>query len=360
MVEVQRSTPTTAEGKTPLSMMKLAALFLLIISLMLAGCDRHKAPLFCDDRPGLLNSAQQERLSHFHRKLLDDIDVHLVLVVLDKRSLNLDHEAVVLFDQYRVGGETQGARGVLLVIDPDGQQVRLEIGYDLEGIFPDGFVAMIEHEQMIPFFATGRVADGIEACVELLVAKALATDQPVETPRGEKERLSGGGGARVDVAIGKSPTPPASQSSNAALFSAGRSPEDAFSSYLQVLKSRAKDPSLLLYTPETRALLRNWLVTDAQQANELKTLDAAAGLGEWFRSGELAVLRFPVNNRQLPPYFFRQAEEGWMLDLAAVNQYIGFNHLNQWRFRERGHPYMFAFQNVSFDANGFPHQSAAK
>lgn len=340
--------------------MKLAALVLLVSSLVILGCNRHKTSLFCDDRPGLLSASQQERLRHFHQKLLEDIDVHLALVVLDKRSLNLDHEAVKLFEQYRVGGGTQGARGVLFVIDPDGQQVRLEIGYDLEGVFPDGFVAMIEHEQMIPFFASGRVADGIEASVELLVAKALATDQPVEAPRGETDRLSGGGGARVGVAIGEKPTPPASQLSNSPRFSAGRSPEEAFSSYLQVLKNRNKDPDLLLYTPETRILLRNWLVTDAQQANELKALAASADHGKWFHSGRLAVLRFPVKNRQLPPYFFLQVEDGWMLDLAAANKYIAFNHLNQWHFREGGHPYLFAFQDVSFDANGFPHQNAAK
>ena len=53
------------------------------------------------------------------------------------------------------------------------RQVRMEIGYGLEGVFPDAFVGHVERNQMVPFFQANRVGPGIEATVELLVAKAL-------------------------------------------------------------------------------------------------------------------------------------------------------------------------------------------
>lgn len=332
---------------------KLLALGLTVL-LTLAGCDRQVAPVFCDDRAGLLTSAQQERLYSYHRKLLDELDIHLLVTILDRAVLNLDREAVTLFEQYRVGATAKAARGVLLVVDPDGRQVRMEIGYDLEGIFPDGFVAMIEHEQMAPFFVAGRVAEGVEASVELLVARAMDSEVKGGVGQPVHERLSGGGGARIAVSIGAGQTdvPPAG---NPAEIPPAASPQGALDGYLRVLAGRNKNPELALYTPETRAMLRKWLVTDAQQANEWQRLSISVSRGVWQAEGELAVVRFPLDDRQLPPYFFQRGPQGWMIDLAAMGQLIGFNHLNQWHFRHLDHRYMFAFRDVTFDSNGFPH-----
>lgn len=327
------------------------AVWLLVM--ILTACGREQPVTFCDDRAGLLDESRRERLRNYHRKLLEDADIHLLLVTLDRAAPDLDREAVALFEKYRVGASAAGARGVLLVVDPAGLQVRMEIGYALEGIFPDGFVAMIEHEQLAPFFAAERVADGIEATVELLVARALGSREPADSNRVSGERLSGGGGARIDVAIGGGQTA-TSTGNDAQGFAAGASPAEAMDGYLRVLAGRVKDPELPLYTPETRAMLRKWLVTDAQQANEWRTLSGAVSRGEWHTAEHLAVLRFPLDERRLPPYFFRKGPQGWMLDLTAMSQLLGFNHLNQWHFRTLEHPFRFAFRNVTFDANGYP------
>lgn len=336
-------------------MRSAAVVICLFFACLAGGCGRPDPVMFCDDRAGLLSADRQERLRNFHRRLIADADIHLLVIILDQRARDLDREAVELFERYRVGAGTNGARGVLLIVDPQGQKVRMEIGYDLEGVFPDGFVARVEREQMTPFFAAGRVADGIEASVELLVAKALGGTQEQGGGRAEGARLSGGGGAKVDVSIGGAllPTPPARTADGSA--AAGTSPEAAFAAYLQVLQERVKDPDLPLYTADTRAMLRKGLVTDGQQAHELKSLSSPKAQGEWFVAEDLAVLRFPLQERQLPPYFFRKGNEGWMLDLAAMGQLIAFNHLNQWHLRRTEHPYAFAFRDVVFDAGGFPH-----
>jgi len=45
-----------------------------------------------------------------------------------------------------------------------------------------------------------------------------------------------------------------------------------------------------------------------------------------------------------------------MLDFAAMNRSVGFNHKNQWYFRTSEHDFMFAFNDMVFDRNGFPHE----
>jgi hypothetical protein len=65
-------------------------------------------------------------------------------------------------------------------------------------------------------------------------------------------------------------------------------------------------------------------------------------------------VRFPAAERQSAPYLLRRGEDGWQLDFAAMSRLVGFNHLNQWYFRNHNHPWMFAFADREFDGNGFP------
>lgn len=327
---------------------------LLLLLLTLTACQRPAAD-FIDDRAGLLAPAARERIAAMHRQLLTDLDLHLKLVILETTVADLDAEALRLVEAGKVGGDTRGARGVLLLVDPQGQQVRLEVGYDLEALFTDAFVGRIERQQMVPFFQAGRVGDGVEATVELLVAQAL---QVAPAPQGTSgtalPHLSGGGGAKTGVAIGSGAPAPAA-AGDAQRFAAGATPQATLETYLAVLRAGVKDPELPLYTAETRDFLRRWLVTDAQQAQELRTLTAALAQAEIRIDAEFAVVRFPATQRQAAPYLLRRAEAGWQLDLAAMSRLVGFNHRNEWHFRERNHPWMFAFADWSFDRHGFPH-----
>jgi hypothetical protein len=54
--------------------------------------------------------------------------------------------------------------------------------------------------------------------------------------------------------------------------------------------------------------------------------------------------------------FFRLGPDGWMLDFAAMHRGLGFNHKNQWFFRSPEHDFMFAFNDMVLDRNGFPHK----
>ncbi|MDY0270599.1 TPM domain-containing protein [Trichloromonas sp.] len=327
----------------------------VLLLVFLVGCpNRQELPLV-DDRAGLFAPERVERLTAYHDRLLQDLGIHFHVNTLDQSPGDLDQLAVELFEELRLGETTAGARGVLLLVDPQGGQARLEIGYDLEGIFPDGFVGYVEREQMTPFFAADRVADGIEATVELLVGRALGEVPADYHGAVELEHLSGGGGARVDVAIG-SGSAAKTVAEDRGRFAAQPTPRQTLERYLEVLRTQVKDPELGLYTPETRAFFAKWLVTDAQQDNERKTLEANLPTAEERIAGDLAVLRFPVDNRQAAPYLLRQSAEGWQLDMAAMSRLIGFNHKNQWFFRAVDHEFIFAFDDVKFDANGFPYR----
>lgn len=333
---------------------RLCLVWVLLLSLL--SC-REEAG-FLEDRPGLLTPAERERIVRYHERLLDEFDIHLKLVILAERAPDLDDLAAELFGRDRVGVETGGARGVLILVDPPGRQVRMEIGYGLEYIFPDIFVGTVERDQMVPFFQANRVGPGVEATVELLVGRALrAVEQRAYDPGAPesqgRDHLSGGAGARVAVAIG-SGQPAKAEAPERAAFEPQATPLGTLDVYKELLRLRIKDPDLRIYTPETRAFFRKWLVTDAQQDNELRDL-LRAPEPRVFSEAERAVIRFPVGNRRAAPFFLRRGEQGWMLDFVSMHRFLGFNHRNEWHFKDLENPYLFAFRDWRIDAKGFPH-----
>jgi len=336
-------------------MSRFGVLIVMLVAVLLAGCPQtNESPIA--DRAGLMARSERQRVADFQHSLLQDYDIELKVVVLERTAADLDQKALQLFEEYGVGRQTHGARGLLLVIDPLGHQLRLEIGYDLEGLYPDGFVGYVENQQMAPFFQAGRVGAGIEATVELLIGRAAGVGAADGVDGGTPlTHLSGGGGARIDIELG-SGAPVKEQLADSEPFAAADTPEKTLRRYLKVLQGHIKDPDLGLFTPSTREFFQNWLVTDAQQDNELRELQGVIDQGKTVVADGLAVLRFPIDKRRNSPYLLRRGEKGWMLDFAAMSRLIGFNHRNQWFFRSTGHEFMFAFADVQFDGNGFPHE----
>ena len=315
---------------------------------------------FVSDQAALLSKAEKNHITQLTSALLKDMDIHIMAVVLKESPKDIDNKAVQLFQEYGVGRTTNGSKGVLFLIDPLGKQVRIEIGYDLEPIFTDGFTGYIERRQMVPFFQANKAGPGIEATVELLVGKALGKIKTSNNAGLNYEPqngrfLSGGGGARVNVEIGsKSIEKEASLLSKQ--YPAQPSVKDALDKYIEILRLHIKDPNLGIYTPETRKFLSKWVVTDAQQDNELQVINRAMPFAEIFTKDNLAVVMFAPDLRQASPFFLEKGNRGWMLDFASMSKLIGFNHKNQWHLRQNNHKYLFGFKEVYFDKNGFPHK----
>lgn len=328
----------------------------LVAALVLvAGCSPAPGgdPGLVIDDARLLDDDQRRRVALFHDLLLADHDIDY-RIVTTRTSGDIGAYAVARFEALHTGARSQAGRGLLLVIDPAADRLRLEVGYALEGTYPDAFVAYVEHRQMVPFFRNGHVADGILATTELIVARA----QQAAENSGLYTELdlagSGGGGATAAAQIGVrndnreySPAP---------AISAGQSPEATLSAYFAAMRSRNADSSLALYTPGTRNMLEDWTMTPAQMDNIVQTYrNCRAGAAILDPARRRAVIRYPVTDRQCSPWFFEFGVDGWALDLTMMQRAIRFGRDNSWRLVPAvPHPYQFAFDDWTFDANGFP------
>ena len=324
----------------------------------LAGCGPTEPPnaragraVF--DEGELLAAKSAARIERQLDALREDRVVDLVVYTLpDLDGFSIDELANARFEEWEVGREL-GGRGILLVVARAERQVRVEVGYALEDRLPDALVSYLERDQMEPWFADGRIGPGVEATVELLVGRLISggEEDVVEVPEPAAGRLSGGAGVQAEVRFEGGTEREPLEEESVDRFAAQPTPEHAWMAFLEVNRLRIKDPELGLYDDGARRRMRG-TVTDAGQDHIVRLYEGEVPVVR--TSADRAVILFPEDpDHVLAPWFFRRGPGGWQLDGAAIFEIIGYNHRNQWRFRRRDHPYMFAFRNVRFDEHGF-------
>ena len=329
--------------------MRLISAF--IITLFLSACGRTDIPLV-DDRARLLSTAQIQRLEQYHKLLLADHDIdYRIITARNTGDINL--YANNHYREMGVGSSSGSGKGLLLVIDPEEDKVRLEVSMGLEGVYVDAMVSYLERQQMQPFFRSGRIADGILATTELLITRAQHAELGGGFQGEPWHSGSAGAGATGEAAIGKGYN---ASSNDQPDVLPGSTPAETVSAYLRAMQAHNFRPDLMIYTEATRRMLANWVVTPAQADNLLRTQgECSAETTRISPDKRYAVIRFPVGKRQCSPWFLQYEAGAWRLDLYSMQQTIQFGRSNAWHFTpDYQHPYRFAFSDWQFDNNGYP------
>jgi uncharacterized protein len=85
--------------------------------------------------------------------------------------------------------------GVLLIVAPNERKVRIEVGYGLEGVLPDGMGFLIVNNDIVPRFKAGDMPAGIEAGADAIIkqltlppdqAQKIAAQAVQESKRGDQ------------------------------------------------------------------------------------------------------------------------------------------------------------------------------
>lgn len=123
------------------------------------------------DESGVFSPSQREalarRLEQYERETSNQIVVAVMPRVPDDS---------VMEDFTQRTAEAWGAgrkdrdNGIALFVFPEQRQMRIEVGYGLEGAVPDGLGNIIIHDDIAPAFRSGDMAGGIERGVEALMA----------------------------------------------------------------------------------------------------------------------------------------------------------------------------------------------
>jgi len=137
------------------------------------------------------HAALEARLAAYDRTTGNQI---AVAIFPDLGGVPINEFAVRLEEAWKVGRRGKD-NGLLLLVALKERQVRIEIGYGLEGKITDADAGAIIRQIIAPAFQAGRYADGLEAAVDALVRligaggtasggpSAAAPPGPVRAPR---------------------------------------------------------------------------------------------------------------------------------------------------------------------------------
>ena len=140
------------------------------------------------DQTGTLSAAKQadleSRLADLERRKGSQI---VVLLVATVRPEVIEQFSIRVVDAWKLGRKKPDD-GVLLLVAKDDREVRIEVGYGLEGAIPDAIASRIISDYLKPRFRAGDYAGGISAAVDRLIG--LVEGEPLPAP--EPVQPSGG------------------------------------------------------------------------------------------------------------------------------------------------------------------------
>ena len=163
------------------TLLRPAVFAALLIAVPALGDCAPRAPApksYVNDTAGVIDAGAAVRLN----SILADLDAKAgaQLAVLTVKGLggeDIETYAVRMFSQWGIGDKNTD-RGLLLLVAVDERKSRIEVGYGLEGILPDGLTGAIQDKYMLPYFKEGDYSQGVFYGA-LALASVVAEDSGV-------------------------------------------------------------------------------------------------------------------------------------------------------------------------------------
>lgn len=163
---------------------KFSFILLLFVAFS-AGAQRavpdHGA-VWVHDEAGVLSAqgkAQLEAVLQAHRDSTSNQIA--ILIVPSLEGEDIDGYAVRVFEAWKLG-QKEKDNGVLFLVAMQERQMRIEVGYGLEGVLTDAASSRINRNEVAPYFRQGDYEAGIQAAT-LAIIKTIAGEYQNENPR---------------------------------------------------------------------------------------------------------------------------------------------------------------------------------
>ncbi len=268
-------------------------------------------------------------------------DIEMLIVVLSslENRYTISEAAAMLFSQWEIGKEQGG--GVLLLLIDDVKEVKLEVGYELEGIYTDLFTGSIERDQLGPRFAAGELEVGLIALMEELEARAEVKRQEDAVAdviaKRDAKYLSGGGGARVEL---QQPVQAEFDTPVNLEYPAGETVAQAWESMLKKWQDGQRDPNLGVFLPTGRLAYRDFASMPKKRLfSEYQTYRKKQYTV--LQDSDYAVVYFGKKKGwDNSPFLFCRTQQGWQFDLVNQRRLIRMGASPSWGIEFGEHPYM--------------------
>ena len=194
-----RPQPEAFSEKTPLNpIVLLVVIFLLcLIPIFSALAERSfpKPKGLVNDFANVISPAYKQKITAITGALFQKTGIPLVVVTMpDIGGAEYNDYANRLYKAWGIGKKGED-KGVLIFVAVKERKMRIETGYGVEGILPDGLVGEIRDRDMIPFLRQDKFGEGLLAgalAVARVVAKASGIELSGQMPKKPGKKKAAG------------------------------------------------------------------------------------------------------------------------------------------------------------------------
>lgn len=134
---------------------------------------------FVNDFAGVIAPEIERRIETVCREVKTKTGSEIAVATIETTGdEDYNEYANKLFEAWKIGSQGKD-NGVLLLQVTKDRKFRIEVGYGLEGIIPDGLAGEIRDRYVFPFFKKGQYGEGLLAGT-LAVAGIIAKDAGVQ------------------------------------------------------------------------------------------------------------------------------------------------------------------------------------
>lgn len=157
-------------------MKKIISFIIVVIFTFNASLAQIKIPrptsdFFVNDFANVISEEDEKAIFDMSKTLYENSGNSTQVVVVTINSLegnSLEEFANRLFNTWGIGSRDKND-GVLLLLSVGDRQSRIEIGYGLEGILPDGKTGRIQDEYMIPYYKNNDFSNGLKSGCQAII-----------------------------------------------------------------------------------------------------------------------------------------------------------------------------------------------
>jgi Zn-dependent protease with chaperone function len=259
-----------------------------------------------------------------------------IRIMVDSLPAGTDLAQVALQEARERGmGRTNDRRGLFLLLDAATGGMRIEVGPQLEGLFPDGYVGRLLRSHTASLLNSDQLHRVLNSTFMILNHRLmeeglnLTYDPLAVSDIKDSTRLAAGAGATFSFAAGEPLRLDAVvDTALASAIAAGSTGEEAMQRYLQWLSLPVYVPTARLFTPGSRSYWKREMKMTPGYWEFLRYLYIGAPYRVLER-GDYAIVLFTENPLLNPMYLTRSAA-GWEVDVLAeitnTRQVAGWVH----------------------------------
>jgi len=148
-----------------------------------------------NDLSGIISYSYENKMESVSREIWQKTGISVVVATVSSLDgMEIENYAVRLYEKWGIGGSDED-RGVLILVAPDEQKVRIEVGYGLEPVLTDALCGQIIRRYMEPAFGEGHYTEGtyagflaVTAVIEKESGVEIAGAPVAQAQKSEKRR----------------------------------------------------------------------------------------------------------------------------------------------------------------------------